>query len=81
MILCVVTYERNDEEIPIIIIVHDEEIEEELSRLAQFPAQIKHSDEFVLIVMDGIHRYVLASLIFPRIWHITSVLFRVYQLR
>ena len=53
MVLCVVTCEGNDEEIPVIIIVHDEENEEELPRLAQFPAQIKYSDEFVLIVADG----------------------------
>ena len=38
MVLGVITCERNDEEIPVIIIVHGEENEEELPRLAQFPA-------------------------------------------
>ena len=53
MVLGVVTCEGNDKDIPVIIIIHDEENEEELPRLAQFPVQVTHSDEFVLIVAEG----------------------------
>ena len=65
MVLGVVSCEGNDEEIPVIIIVHDEENEEELPRLAQFPAQIKHSDEFVLIVADGDTSMCAGNIDFP----------------
>jgi len=52
MVLGVVYCEEDDGEIPAVI-VHDEESEEALPRLTEFPAQMRESDEFVLIMGDG----------------------------